>query len=124
MEIISAQQAREKSIANKPKITPEAQDKDLSSLTYVMRMIKNATDKGETEIELFNKPYNIKSNLNKEKRILVNVCSYILDEDKETQKSFNSQTHKTLKQNGFKISKEPYKKLPMDGSLFVVKISW
>lgn len=124
MEIISAQQAREKSIANKPKITPEEQDKDLSSLAYVMRMIKKATDKGETEIELFNKPYNIKSNLNKEKRILVNVCSYILDEDKENQKSFNSQTHKTLKQNGFKISKEPYKKLPMDGSLFVVKISW
>lgn len=124
MEIISAQQAREKSMANKLKITPEEQDKDLSSLAYVMRMIKNATDKGEMEIELFNKPYNIKSNLNKEKRILVNVCSYILDEDKETQKSFNSQTHKTLKQNGFKISKEPYKRLPMDGSLFVVKISW
>ena len=29
-----------------------------------------------------------------------------------------------LKQNGFKISKEQYKKIPMDGSLFVIKISW
>lgn len=56
----------------------------MSSLAYVMRMIKNATGKGEIEIELFNQSYNIKSNLNKEKRIFVDVCSYILDDDRET----------------------------------------
>ena len=36
-------------------------------MAYVIRRIKHATDKDETEIELLNQPYNIKSNLNKEK---------------------------------------------------------
>ena len=39
---------------------PEEKDKDLLSLAYVMRRIKHATDKGETEIELLKQPYNIK----------------------------------------------------------------
>lgn len=65
-----------------------------------MRRIKHATDKGETEIELLNQPYNIKSNLNKEKIYWFTFVHISLT---------NSQTHKTLKQNNFKISKAPYK---------------
>ena len=58
------------------------------------------------------------------KNILVHICSYILDKDRENKKSFNSQTHKTLNEHDFKISKASYKKFLMSDSLFVVKISW
>lgn len=123
MEIISAKQAREKSMANKPKITPEEQDKDLSVLTYVMDRIKDATAQGVTETKILSHIHEIQSNSNKEKSILIDVCAWVLDEDRETKKRLNSKTYKTLKENGFNISKEQYKNYPID-FIFIVKISW
>ncbi len=90
-------------------------DFDLSTLDCVMRNIKSAIDKGEYSVEINSNPHEIKSHINPEKRIWVDMCNWILDE--------NSKTHQTLKENGFHISKKPHPKKRFK-YIFIVTISW
>lgn len=74
-----------------------------------------AIAKGEYSVEINSNPHEIKSHINPEKRIWVDMCNWILDE--------NSKTHQTLKENGFHISKTPHPKKRFK-YIFIVTISW
>ena len=122
MEIITAKQAAKQSRQNlkvlnavKNDLYDKDTDLDLSTLDCVMRNIKSAIDKGEYSVEINSNPHEIKSHINPENRIWVDMCNWILDK--------NSKTHQTLKENGFHISKNPHPKKRFK-HIFIVTISW
>lgn len=122
MEIITAKQAAKQSRQSlkalktvQNTVYNKNTDFDLSTLDCVMRNIESAIDKGEYSVEINSNPHEIKSHINPEKRIWVDMCNWILDE--------NSKTHQTLKENGFHISKTPHPKKRFK-YIFIVTISW
>lgn len=119
METITAKQAAKQSHQSLKTVQNTVYDKntdfDLSTLDCVMRNIKSAIAKGEYSVEINSNPHEIKSHINPEKRIWVDMCNWILDE--------NSKTHQTLKENGFHISKKSHPKKRFK-YVFIVTISW
>ena len=121
MEIITAKQAAKqsrqslKTVQNDNYNYDKNTNLDLSTLDCVMRNIKTAMTKGEYSIDINSNSHQIKSYINPENRIWVDMCNWILDK--------NSKTHQTLQENGFQISKKPHPQKRFK-YLFIVTISW
>lgn len=82
MEIITAKQAAKQSRQSlkalktvQNTVYNKNTDFDLSTLDCVMRNIESAIDKGEYSVEINSNPHEIKSHINPEKRIWVDMCN-------------------------------------------------